>query len=68
MTGSARGLLTAERTALNFLGRLSGVATAAGAAWCGPLPRGRREDPRHAQDDARACGCSRSGPSSTAAA
>src|SRR4051794_5502121 len=25
--GSARGLLTAERTALNFLGRLSGVAT-----------------------------------------
>jgi nicotinate-nucleotide pyrophosphorylase (carboxylating) len=27
--GSARSLLTAERTALNFLGRLSGVATAA---------------------------------------
>ena len=27
-TGSARALLTAERTALNFLGRLSGVATA----------------------------------------
>jgi nicotinate-nucleotide pyrophosphorylase (carboxylating) len=26
--GSARGILTAERTALNFLGRLSGVATA----------------------------------------
>jgi nicotinate-nucleotide pyrophosphorylase (carboxylating) len=26
-TGSARALLTAERTALNFLGRLSGVAT-----------------------------------------
>src|SRR3954466_2014666 len=25
--GTARGLLTAERTALNFLGRLSGVAT-----------------------------------------
>jgi nicotinate-nucleotide pyrophosphorylase (carboxylating) len=25
--GSARGLLTAERTALNFLGRLSGIAT-----------------------------------------
>ena len=25
--GSARGLLAAERTALNFLGRLSGVAT-----------------------------------------
>lgn len=29
VTGSARALLTAERTALNFLGRLSGVATAA---------------------------------------
>ncbi len=27
-TGSARALLTAERTALNFLGRLSGIATA----------------------------------------
>src|SRR5690349_5060777 len=27
--GSARGLLTAERTALNFLGRLSGIATKA---------------------------------------
>jgi len=27
VTGSARALLTAERTALNFLGRLSGVAT-----------------------------------------
>jgi nicotinate-nucleotide pyrophosphorylase (carboxylating) len=29
--GSARALLTAERTALNFLGRLSGVATATAA-------------------------------------
>src|SRR4051794_4951173 len=29
LEGTARGLLTAERTALNFLGRLSGVATAA---------------------------------------
>src|SRR5947209_20357171 len=27
VTGSASGILTAERTALNFLGRLSGVAT-----------------------------------------
>ena len=27
ITGSARAILTAERTALNFLGRLSGVAT-----------------------------------------
>lgn len=30
--GSARALLTGERTALNFLGRLSGVATAAAVA------------------------------------
>jgi nicotinate-nucleotide pyrophosphorylase (carboxylating) len=30
--GSARALLTAERTALNFLGRLSGVATASARA------------------------------------
>jgi nicotinate-nucleotide pyrophosphorylase (carboxylating) len=29
--GSARALLTAERTALNFLGRLSGIATATAA-------------------------------------
>ncbi len=28
LRGKARGLLTAERTALNFLGRLSGIATA----------------------------------------
>jgi nicotinate-nucleotide pyrophosphorylase (carboxylating) len=27
VTGPARGLLTAERTALNFLGRMSGIAT-----------------------------------------
>jgi nicotinate-nucleotide pyrophosphorylase (carboxylating) len=32
VTGDARALLAAERTALNFLGRLSGVATAAAAA------------------------------------
>lgn len=32
ITGPARTLLTGERTALNFLGRLSGVATAAAVA------------------------------------
>ena len=32
VTGSARALLTGERTALNLLGRLSGVATAAARA------------------------------------
>lgn len=32
ITGSARSILTAERTALNFLGRLSGIATLAARA------------------------------------
>jgi nicotinate-nucleotide pyrophosphorylase (carboxylating) len=31
LRGPARGLLTAERTALNFLGHLSGIATATGS-------------------------------------
>ncbi|TIU81395.1 MAG: nicotinate-nucleotide diphosphorylase (carboxylating), partial [Mesorhizobium sp.] len=31
LSGPARGLLTAERTALNFLCRLSGIATATAA-------------------------------------
>ncbi len=51
LDGSARAILTAERTALNFLGRLSGVATL--TARC--VQRGgghRRDDPRHAQDHA----------------
>ena len=65
--GSARALLTAERTALNFLGRLSGVATKTARVVRAVGP-GRREDPRHAQDHARACGCSRRPPSRTAAA
>ena len=50
VTGLARALLTAERTALNFLQRLSGIATETRA-----LCRGRRgphHRPRHAQDDA----------------
>ena len=51
--GSARALLTAERTALNFLGRLSGVATKT-ARVVRAVGDGRREDPRHAQDHARA--------------
>ena len=53
--GSARALLTAERTALNFLGRLSGVATKT-ARIVRAVGPGRREDPGHAQDDARAAG------------
>ena len=50
--GSARALLTAERTALNFLAHLSGVATMAARAARGS--RGRAPGARHAQDDARA--------------
>src|SRR6185312_9129028 len=38
--GSARALLTAERTALNFLGRLSGIATL--AARCAAAVGGTR--------------------------
>jgi hypothetical protein len=39
--GPARSVLAAERTALNLLGRLCGVATATGArpAWSSPFPR-----------------------------
>lgn len=40
VTGSARAILTAERTALNFLGRLCGIATAT-AEIVKTLPRGR---------------------------
>ena len=57
--GSARAILTGERTALNFLQRLSGVATM--AARCVARGRGhRRHDPRHAQDDPRPA-CAREG-------
>ena len=47
LRGSARALLTGERTALNFLAHLSGVATAAARA----VARARghlREGARHA--------------------
>ena len=60
LEGSARALLTGERTALNFLQRLSGVATM--AARCVRAVRGhRRGDPRHAQDDAGAAGAREGG-------
>ena len=49
--GSARALLTAERTALNFLGRLSGVATKT-ARIVRSVGTGGAGSPRHAQDDA----------------
>ena len=53
ISGDAAALLTAERTALNFLGRLSGIATPGGA-----LCRGggghAGQDCGYAQDDAGA--------------
>ncbi len=53
VTGDARALLGAERTALNFLQRLSGVATLTARCVRGDRGHGR-DDPRHAQDDAGA--------------
>ena len=51
--GNARALLTGERTALNFLGRLSGIATLTARVVVGGARRGRDgADPRHAQDHA----------------
>ena len=61
-----RGLLTAERTALNLLCHLSGVATAT-AAWVDAVAGTGGSHPRHPQDHARACGCWRSTPCAAAA-
>ena len=57
VSGPLRSILTAERTALNFLCHLSGVATAArrfvdAVTAANPADPG----PRHPQDDARAAG------------
>jgi nicotinate-nucleotide pyrophosphorylase (carboxylating) len=41
-TGPARAILTAERVALNFLGRLSGIATATREAVAAAAPHGAR--------------------------
>ncbi len=60
ITGSAAGLLAAERTALNFLQQLSGVATL--TARC--VQRGRRHrgaDPRYPQDRARPANAAETG-------
>ena len=51
ISGPARGILTAERVALNFLCRLSGIATRDGIDRCGcRQPQGK--DRLHPQDDA----------------
>ena len=66
--GSARALLTAERTALNFLGRLSGIATAtAKVVRAVEAAGGKRRSSTPARRP-RACGGSRSGRWRTAAA
>ena len=52
LDGPAAGILTAERTALNFLGRLSGIATLT-ARYVEAVEGTGVADPRHAQDDAR---------------
>ena len=49
MTGPARALLVAERTALNFLQRLSGIATRTRQL---STPRPADHGPRYAQDHA----------------
>ena len=51
--GPARAILTGERTALNLLGRLSGVATLT-ARYVELVAGTGAVDPRHAQDDAGA--------------
>ena len=51
--GPARAILTGERTALNLLGRLSGIATLT-RRYVDARRGHRRDDPRYAQDDSRA--------------
>ena len=65
LSGPARAVLTAERTLLNLLCRLSGVATLTAAYVEACAPGGRA---RHAQDHARACARWRRPPSRPAAA
>ena len=67
MTASARALLTAERTALNLLGHLSGIATVTRDV-VARLEGLKTRVVVHAQDDARACARSRSTPCAWAAA
>ena len=52
VTGHARALLSAERVALNYLQRLSGIATLT-AQYVDAVKGHERQDSRHAQDDAR---------------
>ena len=54
ISGPARAVLAGERTALNFVGRLSGVATA-DRRLCAPHRRHQHAHLLHPQDHARAC-------------
>ena len=65
--GPARAILSAERVALNFLGHLSGIATATAALVAAVAPH-QGADHLHAQDHARACAPSRNTPCAAAAA
>jgi nicotinate-nucleotide pyrophosphorylase (carboxylating) len=67
VVGAARSLLVGERTALNLLQRLSGVATLT-AAFVAAVEGTRGAYRRYTQDDARGCGRSKRLPSATAAA
>ena len=66
LTGPARALLTAERTALNFLGRMSGIATLT-RQFVDAVAGTKRRHPRHAQDRARPARCWTSWPCGAAA-
>ena len=52
ISGSARALLSGERTALNFLGRMSGIATL--TRQFVEACRNKRKDSRYTEDCARA--------------
>jgi len=67
ISGPARAVLAGERTALNFVGRLSGIATLT-ADYVRHNRRHQDADLLHPQDHARACGRSRNTPCAAAAA
>ena len=67
MTGPLAPILTAERTALNFLGHLSGIATLTAAYVDAAAARRPGPGVGHPQDHARACARSRRRPSAPAA-
>ena len=57
LEGNARAMLAAERSALNTLQHLSGIATLT-RRYVDAIDGHRRDPARYAQDDSRACACS----------